>query len=357
MLLSMILVVAGVLFGCMPQRPEEGGALEEPGPFVSPPATSSPQTAQPRILSAWAAYWDTGTVVAELAPIASELDALCYFEVFYDDAGGYVLPDELLDLRKQVDDAYPDHAWRDYLTFVNDLQTGDGEFVQKTCDVLKPFLSDQAAMEQQILAMLELTRQHGFDGIELDFEAIRKAPKLWQPFVDFCELLWQRASKEGLDVRIVLESHAPFDRYAFPEGPQYVVMCYNLYGGHSGPGPKADLAYLRETARAVAALPGECCFALATGGYSWKNGKNATQLTESAAQELLSKKLDAQARRDDASGAMTFSYKSDSSKYAVWYADVETFSIWEEALRENGHTRIAYWRLGGNATGFPTGEK
>lgn len=345
--LFIVLVAAGVAFGCMPQQAPVDVALEEPSP------SPSPQMVQPRILSAWAAYWDTETVVSELAPIGSELDALCYFEVFYDESGDYVLPDELLDLRQQVNEAYPDHHWRDYLTFVNDLKMSDGKIDQKTSDALKPFLSDQTAMEQQISTMLELVQKHGFDGIELDFEAIRKTPKFWQPFVDFCGLLWQRASKEGLDVRIVLESHAPFDKYAFPEGPQYVVMCYNLYGGHSGPGPKADLAYLQETEKAVAALPGDCCFALATGGYSWKNGKSGKQLTEAAAQELLNKKPDAEAVRDDDSGAMTFSYKSDSSKYTVWYADVQTFSIWEEALRANGHVRIAYWRLGGNVTGFP----
>ena len=36
-----------------------------------------------------------------------------------------------------------------------------------------------------------------------------------------------------------------YDKPEFSEGASYVVMCYNLYGNDTEPGPKADLENIK----------------------------------------------------------------------------------------------------------------
>lgn len=324
-------------------------AVPAPTPVPSDGATPAWQQEGARDVSVWAAYWDTADVVAELAPVAHRLKALCYFEAYFSPDGTLRLPEALPALYQAVEAAYPDNLWANYLTFVNDVQEDNGTFTQKTTDILAPFLADEAAMDAHIDQLIACVQENGFDGVEIDYEALRKAPALWEPFTRFCARLYARTQAAGLSLRVVLEPYAPFADYAFPQGPVYVVMCYNLYGGHSAPGPKADYAFLADVAARASLLPGRVEYALATGGYDWRTHSDASQLTQSAAQTLFSTRGVGACTRDGDSGALTFRYKDENKKkHTVWYADAQTLALWANALRAYGAGDLAYWRLGGN---------
>ena len=307
------------------------------------------QLAGERPLSAWAAYWDTGDVLAELSPIASRLGTLCYFEAYFAHDGALTVPDTLTALYGAVEAAYPSHRWESYLTFVNDWQLADGSFDLKSMTPLKAVLADTAAMDAHIAALVEFTASRGFDGLEIDYEALRKAPELWDAFAVFCARLYGAAQEAGLGLRVVLEPIAPFESVAFPAGPTYVVMCYNLHGGHSKPGPKADFDFLSSLMEKSAFLPGDPVFALATGGYDWDAAGDATQVTLQKALALYEERGKGTPIRDGASGAVAFRYTDENGKvHTVWFADSRTLTMWAEALARAGYARVSYWRLGGN---------
>ena len=152
-------------------------------------------------------------------------------------------------------------------------------------------------------------------------------------------------------MRVLVEPNTPFESLTFPPGPTYVMMCYNLYGGHNGPGPKADAAFIQSLMAQMAALPGRKDFAIATGGFDWCNAE-VKQLTQEAAVALAAEH-GVTPKRDAASRALSFLYKDDEARrHEVWYADRETLGYWAAIIRAGGDAGgISIWRLGGNYNG------
>ncbi|MEA4970981.1 MAG: glycosyl hydrolase family 18 protein [Candidatus Pelethousia sp.] len=326
---------------------------EVPGAEASE-AAASPALPQAHVeaarhLSAWAVYWDTGDVIAELEALGAEeqLEALCYFEAFFDSRGSLVLPEGIPPLYQAVQARFPAAEWTSYLTFVNDLQDDAGQFSLKDTGLLWALLGTDEALFGHVESVIALAKAQGFDGVEIDYESIRKDFDLWERFFAFCSALYTRTQEEGLALRVLVEPNTPFESLAFPPGPTYVMMCYNLHGSHSGPGPKADAAFIQKLIAQMAALPGRKDFAIATGGYDWCKDE-AKQLTEEAAVKLAAEHR-VSPKRDAANRALSFLYNDEAGRrHEVWYADRETLDSWAAVIRENGGEGISIWRLGGN---------
>lgn len=345
------------LIWCMLAALLLAGCDQQPAPIVMPPpeptaAATIPPAPQAEAqtapyLSAWAVYWDTEEVISELERYEN-LEALCYFEAFFDPLGNFILPPEIPALRERVEQRFPDSKWISYLTFVNDLKEDSGAFSLKDTDLLWRLLGTEDAMHRHVEDVISLAKDQGFQGVEIDYEAIRKDLPLWERFLAFCRALYARAVEEGLYLRVVLEPITPFESLSFPEGPTYVVMCYNLHGGHSGPGPKADADFIRKLAAYMQALPGRKDFAIATGGYDWCEG-TAKQLTESTAIGLAAEAKVLESWRGDASQGAAFRYiDAEGKSHEVWYADQTTLNYWTSLIRAEGGRGISIWRLGGN---------
>jgi hypothetical protein len=123
-------------------------------------------------------------------------------------------------------------------------------------------------------------------------------------------------------------------------------MCYNLYGYHSGPGPKADLAFLKKTCELYMNAPFTVRMAFATGGFDWYDGT-----IDALTQEHAQKKLHAvqfEPSRDEESGALTAIYKQDGKEHTMWYADAKTLCVWQDVCTSYGFTFFDLFRLGGN---------
>src|SRR5690606_32889434 len=117
-------------------------------------------------------------------------------------------------------------------------------------------------------AIVALVEAYDLDGVEIDYERIGDGD--WDNMTAFIAALYQELSARGLSLRVVLEPRAPIERLSLPRGPVYVMMAYNLYGSHSGPGPKADDAFIRQLAKRMDRLPGsQNRIAFATGGFDW----------------------------------------------------------------------------------------
>ena len=192
---------------------------------------------------------------------------------------------------------------------------------------------------------MELIDQLGISGIELDYENMKSDTRLWELYAEFLEELFPILEHNGVRLRAVMECQAP--RYAeFPAGPEYICMCYNLYGYHSGPGPKADRAFLEKLGESWKSVPGEVRMAFATGGFLWAGNTVVKAMTEEEAAEYLEQE-GITAKRDAGSGALTARYRADQ-EYSVWYADGETLSVWRDILQAMGYQHFDLFRLGGN---------
>ncbi len=298
-------------------------------------------------LAAWAAYWDLGTAKEELNVIADKMDTICHFAAYFDSAHVPFIPEATTEYHKWQIENETTKNMETYLTFVNDIKLEEGSSLKDT-QLLYELFDTTESTKSHTAQILNMTVQGGYDGIEIDYEAIRKDIHLWNLFIDFIEELIVQADTLGVKVRVLLEPNVPIDELTFPEGPEYVMMCYNLYGYGTEPGPKANVDFLYEMIDIMEQLPGRINFALATGGFDFAKDASVAQVTMSQAQRLQEDAV-SEICRDEDSNAVYFDYEdSTGMKHQVWYADEKTLEFWMNVIRAEGHERFTIWRLGGN---------
>ena len=291
--------------------------------------------------SAWLAYWDADAALDEVRALPGGFESLLCFEALFDLSGNIILPPETEELLA----AMKETGTPVYLSLVNDVEQADGSYVQKSRDFLAEQLSTPAARSAHIAKIMQVLRRYGVSGLEIDYENFKKDTELWSYFTEFIGQLYNILSHNGVSLRVVMECGAP--EYAvFPEGPVYSCMCYNLYGYHSGPGPKANREFLEKLGESWKAVPGEVHMAFATGGFVWAGKTVEKALTEQEALQWL-EEHGAKPKRDKNSGALR-AVVYDDKKYTVWYADGETLDFWRETLQSMGYTHFDLFRLGGN---------
>ena len=294
--------------------------------------------------TAWASYWDTGRVMEEVQALGRRLDAVSLFAAYYDENGQLFLPDALFELRDSLSASGEQPI---LLTVVNDVLQEEAPALLKDRDILRELFSDDARRKAHAGELVTMALSLQVQGIELDYENLGRDQALWADYAAFIQVMWQQAREAGLALSVVLEPSA-LGQAHFPEGPQYVVMFYNLNGHHSGPGPKADLDFIRKLARSMLAqLPGSPAAALATGGFVWRGNGEVKSLTEKEARALV-RELGAKPERDAASHALHAEGKMDGMDVQIWYADGETLTAWTKAAKNEGIQGFYLWLLGGN---------
>ena len=136
------------------------------------------------------------------------------------------------------------------------------------------------------------------------------------------------------------------EQLTFPQGAEYVVMCYNLYGGGTDPGPKTNLSHLASLYDRFRVLP-NISFALANGGFDWVESSTSPSALTASEAAALAQESGAAPQREESSGAVSFQYAKDGVLHTVWYADSETLSIWAKKLAAcaGSAVPISLWRL------------
>lgn len=297
-------------------------------------------------LSAWITDWQWKTGITDLKQLGSELEEIHFFAAYFNHKDElHFTPDFREGLPEFLENTRKGELLRRVLTIVNDRFDTDGTADQKDPALISRIVATPESRSLHIGHILAVVSQHGFSGVELDYEKVRKED--WANLSALYEELYERLQAEGFSLRIVLEpgiSQSSFD--LLPEGPDYVLMAYNLFGGHSGPGPKADHAMIRKLADKLHEIPGDHAIALSVGGFDWATNGKVVSLTEKRAAELAHPISD-DPRRDPSSGALYFEYTDDQGiGHTVWYADGMTIAGWMDTARDSGISKIAIWRLG-----------
>ncbi len=322
-------------------------SVSYPDDVSSPtPAVSGRQSGY----GAWVPYWDYADAIDELDKVGGGLsDVICFAAIFNSSDEVFLLP-EVQEAQTCLNILYAeDHTI--YLSVVNDIEEEDSVYVNKSTDLLWRLLCSDTAMDAHIEDLMTVLHETGAEGLEIDYEAIRSDTSLCEQFALFIERLYSRTQSEGVPLRVVLSWDSAL--YAtFPEGPQYSIMCYNLYGLHSGPGPKANRSFLAKVFSVNRALPGQPAIALSTGGFDWCDDGSVASLTQSAAVALQSifGVPAGGVLRDEESQALSFTYTDDQGlSHEVWYADGTTLSFWRSLALDAGYVNFDLFRLGGNS--------
>ncbi|MCR5179469.1 MAG: glycosyl hydrolase [Lachnospiraceae bacterium] len=294
----------------------------------------------------WIPYWNTETVSEEYDRMQDTIDTVCFFAAYFDKEKNLFVPEKTEQQIEQLRSQGKLDGKETYLTFVNDLLLEKGSSLKDT-DLLYELLQDQGDARRHAERIVQMTAELGLDGVEIDYERIRDDRTLWGYFLSFESELYGLCRSQSLKLRIVLEPSTPDSGLEWPAGPEYVMMCYNLCGNGTKPGPKADPAFLKKLASKMDKLPGPANMAIATGAFDFVDGGDARQLNYCDVVDLI-KLHGGNPVRDTGSGDMIYQYSDDAGDHEVWYADSDTLNLWMDTIRSAGHHRISFWRLGGN---------
>lgn len=300
--------------------------------------------------TAWIADWQWQEGIEDFRVIAPRLERVQMFGVYFDDQDRFHVTEELgaaISAVREAADLDGGARVRVDLTIVNDIVHANGTTTQKDPALLSRWMASGERRGALIERIAELAEAYRADGVEIDFERVRDED--WERIILFFGEMHNRLRASGRQLRIVLEPRAPIENFVWPEGPEYVMMAYNLYGPHSGPGPKADDALIRRLADRLDRLPGNRALAIAAGGFDWSESGGAAAVTERQALELARRSAgEGGVSRDEASGSLHFEYvDDDGARHAVWYADRNTLERWIDTAQSAGISRIAIWKLGG----------
>ncbi len=334
-----------VLAGCSVQvgqaraddNPQSGALINTPSKTQEPSKEIS--------YSLWNAYWNLEGVEAQTEELAEHVKNINFFAAYYDKDDKAFIPQNTTDFFAANGAAYKERGWNRYLTVVNDQIKEDGSSDQKSTELLYRLLEQEETYRAHADSLVALAKNAGYDGLEMDYENIRKDNTLWKYYMNFIGYLYERCSAEGLLLRVVIETNIESDKIPWVKGPTYCVMCYNLYGSHSEPGPKADYEFLRSVMEKMKNVPAPVDYALANGGFDWSGDGSVRSLTTKQAQ-ILAAEYAAECKTD-ASGAKYYTYTDESgTSHEVWYGDGETLELWMKWLQEGDNWEYSVWRLG-----------
>ncbi|WP_196001611.1 glycosyl hydrolase [Clostridium sp. 1001271B_151109_B4] len=298
-------------------------------------------------VNVWLAYWDTLDFEEEIEYWKDRISNIIYFAAYFDENNKLFVPDNITETKEVIDELYEEKSWGNYISFVNDKVYSNGKSTLKDTELLYELFESEESIDNHVNEIINIAIEGGYDGIEIDYEKIRKDLKLWDKFIYFLEKLIKEAEEYNLPIRVLLEPSTPVDEISLPKGPEYIMMCYNLYGYGTEPGPKANREFLLELVDKMKKVSDNRGYALATGGFDFANNGEVNAITKQEAERLLENNSGVAVIRDEDSKCNVFEYTDESNvNHEVWYADDVTLKYWEDILSELGEGNISIWKLG-----------
>lgn len=291
-------------------------------------------------LSAWVVDWDYEKSYTEAVQM-NQLSSIQLFGLYFDHKNKFYETEDFKHLKKR---AFEDQTQQVslYLTVINDRFLPNGEAVQKDSAIVSTIVKTKKTRMAYIQQLVDMAVEQNYAGIEIDFEKVKDSDS--HKLKLFYRDLYKKLQEHNKALRIVLEPSTISKQKDYVKGPEYVIMAYNLYGYHSGPGPKADYEFIEKLMKDSNHIPGKVTVAFATGGFDWSQGE-ITGITE---QEAINRTGKHKVTRDAKSGALHFTYKDEyNNKHEIWYADEETLKGWMLHAKQLEAVNIAIWRTGG----------
>ena len=365
LLIEMCVLSIVFLLGCSNNKNIKDDILEENSSTLESHSNSegandnSEKLDNDKKVDVWLAYWDTLDFEEEIDYWSERISNIVYFAAYFNENNELFVPDDINDTKEIVDELYGSEGWGNYISFVNDKVYSDGKSSLKDTELLYELFKSNESIDNHVNEIINTAVEGGYEGIEIDYEKIRKDLGLWDKFTVFLEKLIEAADSYNLPIRVLLEPSTPVDKINLPEGPEYIMMCYNLYGYGTKPGPKADKAFLLELVDKMKKVSSNRGYALATGGFDFADNGQIKAITKQEAEEILADyngtNMNSEAvvdneitvTRDEDSKCNVFKYTDDNGiNHEVWYADNVTLDYWEGILSEAGEKNISIWKLG-----------
>ncbi len=208
-------------------------------------------------------------------------------------------------------------------------------------------LASPRLIKASVATITAMARRGGYPGVHLDFEYLppEDAPKLAEFLSAF------RASFKGKITMAVfppIEFPEKWNRFhdltlIAPHVDEIVIMCYDLHGAHTGPGPVTDAGWAERNIRFALRhmAKGRVWLGIPAYGYRWCGGK-ARAISAREGMKIAEN----QTYTRDPSGTVHFTTSASGRRCEAYLSDRKTRSILKQLATRYGLAGTAIWRLG-----------
>jgi spore germination protein len=233
-------------------------------------------------------------------------------------------------------------------------------------DIAVAILATPESRRRHINSLVSLVKEKGYDGIDLDWEALKADDR--ESFATFVEELAAalHAEQSYLSIAVFPKTQKP-GRWSSQLATDYKrlgaavdefkVMAYNFSGPWSEPGPQMPLSWADKvlTFAESQVKAGEIYLGIPFYGYDWHAGTATAVLARDA--NAAAARYGVTVSRDAISGEATLRYTDDGGvAHVVYYQDERAIAAKLELLRRK-HPRIAgiaTWVMGQEDPAFWT---
>jgi hypothetical protein len=290
-------------------------------------------------IQAWAVYFDGDRGLAELQQHGGLFDRVSLFAYELDSNGSPVSAPGMEQMLVRFLRLAGEKQFDAWVTVVNDVRYGSDSVVAKDSTLVHELLADSVRRQTHARELAVRASDAGFQGLHLDYEQISSSDS--SEYRAFITELDAELRRRGLELEVVVEpGRGPLPA---PASANVVVMAYDLFGTHSGPGPRSTPTFVTELgARAAVDHDSAAALAVAVRGFAWSPDGEVNSLDWSDGQQRAAAAPSSRRNSDDVPSASL----GDGTE--IWFEDkASLISKWRAAW-EAGFRRLAIWRLGGN---------
>ncbi len=293
----------------------------------------------PLQVQAWAVYFDGDRGLAELQEHGELFDRISLFAYELNPDGTPTPAPNMDAMMAPFFRLAATKGFDPWVTVVNDVRYDVDSVLAKVSTLVHELIVDPARRLAHARGIAARVEGDGFKGLHLDYEQVPESDQAH--FQTFITELGDELQQRGLGLEVVVEPvSGPLPTAG---SARVVVMAYDLFGMHSGPGPRSTPTFVTGLSpRAKLDSDGAAALAVAVAGFAWGPDGEVNALDWSDARQLADT---AQRTQRDVSGVPT-AYLSDSTE--IWFEDPESLLGKWRAAWEAGFRRLAIWRLGGN---------
>jgi spore germination protein len=310
--------------------------------LLSPAIACAPKRPlyRPIDLAAWAVYYDLDRGLEELRSHGGLFDRVSLFAYELSSDGVPIPAPNIQEMLVPFLRLAEGKGFEPWLTVVNDVRLSHDSVVAKDSTVVHKLVAHPLDRRTHVRDLIARVADGGFRGLYLDYERVSESDA--QEYRALVQDLSTQLQQRGLGLELVVE---PEDgpRRAIA-GVRVTIMAYDLFGTHSGPGPRSTPSFI-SSLRGKAGLDasGVAAVAIAVGGFAWHPDGEVESLDWSTGQRLAA---EAPSRMRSAADFVPHASLEDGTE--LWFEDVESLLGKWEAASTAGFRRLAIWRLGGN---------
>ncbi len=309
----------------------------------------------------WIPYWDQDVAAQSFKTNVDKVDYVSLFWYKIDENGNLGAYKGAVEDKSIIEFAHNNNV--KVLALVANLsESGDGTWDHKRVDNV---IATKEAREKHINDLVDLVEKNNFDGIDIDYEALKSYQK--DDFSLFIEELSKELHKKDKILGVAIHpktsednpledngSHAQDLRNIGKHADQLYFMTYLEHGAFSEPGPIGSLSWMEQVIKyGTYKVPRQKAYlGIGLMGAQWTKNPDGTHTATESEMSFLDVLSKANIYKltpiwDETSKTPYLIFSENGAENVIWFENAESIRLRIDLAKKYNAGGVAFWRFGG----------